>query len=55
VLIRDRLSDTNHAHSQSPLFFFFFIEIERVVYQAPTLNFCVRPGLTFGMLRKRDP
>jgi hypothetical protein len=33
----------------------FFMEIKRVVYQAHTLNFCVKPGLTFGMLRKRDP
>ena len=31
------------------------MEIKRIVYQAPNLNFHVGPRLTFGTLSRRDP
>jgi hypothetical protein len=45
-LIRDRLSDTNYTHSQSPLL--LFLGNHTNVYQALHLNFYVGPRLTFG-------
>jgi hypothetical protein len=39
-LIRDRLSDTNYTHLQSPLLF-FFPGNHTNVYQVPRLNFYV--------------
>jgi hypothetical protein len=45
-LIRDRLSDTNYTHSQSPLL--LFPGNRTNVHQALHLNFYVGPCLTFG-------